>query len=68
MQRIYCSILSTLHTNDTASADMIHAAPSAREIETGAVALGMVPLTDHALALARRGEIALQEAYSVRLK
>jgi type IV pilus assembly protein PilB len=42
-----------------ADADAIHAA---------AVAQGMVPITDHAVALARAGVISLAEAFRIRVE
>lgn len=62
------SVVYELLPVDPSIGEMIHAAPSAREIQARAESLGMVPLTDHALSLARRGEIALQEVYNVRLR
>ncbi|MBA1149511.1 type II/IV secretion system protein [Ectothiorhodospiraceae bacterium WFHF3C12] len=47
---------------------LIHEAPSTEVIHRQAVALGMEPLTQHALTLARRGEVALREVYSIRLR
>ena len=47
--------------------ELIHADVNINEIEKLAIKIGMTPLTDHALAVARSRDTSLEEVYRIRL-